>query len=95
MKEPIFSMPPCMTLRDAQELLDILNRAANTLEPVRQPRWLLPTADRLQKTINAELLKSAKAARTRCTLGCVTECLAKVNGCASECPALPWQPGQP
>ena len=27
-----------------------------------------------------------------CALGCTDECKAKVHGCASECPALPWQP---
>jgi sugar phosphate isomerase/epimerase len=27
-----------------------------------------------------------------CRLGCVVECLARSHGCASECPALPWQP---
>ncbi len=27
-----------------------------------------------------------------CPQGCTTECQAKVHGCASECPALPWQP---
>lgn len=28
-----------------------------------------------------------------CRLGCDVECKAKAHGCASECPALPWQPG--
>ena len=28
----------------------------------------------------------------RCNLGCVKECKARIDGCASECPALPWQP---
>jgi hypothetical protein len=28
----------------------------------------------------------------KCSLGCTTECKAKLHGCASECPALPWQP---
>lgn len=32
---------------------------------------------------------------SRCTLGCVDECKAKMHGCASECPALPWQPTAP
>lgn len=27
-----------------------------------------------------------------CKLGCTTMCKAKEAGCASECPALPWQP---
>lgn len=30
---------------------------------------------------------------TRCSLGCSEACRAKEHGCASECPALPWQPG--
>lgn len=34
----------------------------------------------------------APAERTGCELGCTTECKAKEHGCASECPALPWQP---
>lgn len=28
-----------------------------------------------------------------CNLGCTDECKARLHGCASECPALPWQPG--
>jgi hypothetical protein len=32
---------------------------------------------------------------THCKLGCTTECKAKAHGCASECPALPWQPDAP
>ena len=27
-----------------------------------------------------------------CELGCTVECKAKAHGCASDCPALPWQP---
>lgn len=27
-----------------------------------------------------------------CTLGCTVECKAEAHGCASDCPALPWQP---
>ena len=29
---------------------------------------------------------------SQCSLKCTTECIARVHGCASECPALPWQP---
>ena len=36
--------------------------------------------------------RAAPAERTGCELGCTTECKAKTHGCASECPALPWQP---
>ena len=36
---------------------------------------------------------AAKEMDMTCNLGCKTECKAKVHGCASECPALPWQPG--
>ena len=32
---------------------------------------------------------------SQCSLKCTTECLARVHGCASECPALPWQPAAP
>ncbi len=31
---------------------------------------------------------------TPCRLGCTTECQAREHGCASDCPALPWQPKQ-
>jgi hypothetical protein len=31
---------------------------------------------------------------TPCKLGCTITCKAKEHGCASECPALPWQPAQ-
>ena len=27
-----------------------------------------------------------------CNLGCTETCKARDHGCASECPALPWQP---
>lgn len=30
----------------------------------------------------------------KCELGCVEVCKAREHGCASECPALPWQPAQ-
>lgn len=30
-----------------------------------------------------------------CELGCTDTCKANEHGCASECPALPWQPAQP
>lgn len=38
-----------------------------------------------------ELQQSLKY-KSKCELGCVTTCKARVHGCASECPALPWQP---
>jgi hypothetical protein len=31
-------------------------------------------------------------AKQGCSLGCTKVCQAKEHGCASECPALPWQP---
>lgn len=37
----------------------------------------------------------AAPAKAGCELGCSTECKAKEHGCASECPALPWQPAAP
>ena len=32
--------------------------------------------------------------KNSCELGCKEFCKAKQHGCASECPALPWQPNQ-
>lgn len=32
--------------------------------------------------------------KNSCELGCKDFCKAKQHGCASECPALPWQPTQ-
>lgn len=34
----------------------------------------------------------SEAQKGGCELGCTKECKAKAEGCASECPALPWQP---
>ena len=49
--------------------------------------------------LRAELAKPdahpAPAEPQSCSLGCTTECKAKMHGCASECPALPWQPPAP
>lgn len=39
--------------------------------------------------------RPAPAEPQSCSLGCTTECKAKMHGCASECPALPWQPPAP
>lgn len=36
--------------------------------------------------------RAALAAPQPCKLGCKDSCNAKEHGCASECPALPWQP---
>lgn len=33
-----------------------------------------------------------KESESKCEYTCKDECLAKMHGCASECPALPWQP---
>lgn len=33
--------------------------------------------------------------KTGCELGCTEACKAREHGCASECPALPWQPAAP
>lgn len=33
--------------------------------------------------------------KSECSLGCETHCQARAAGCASECPALPWQPVDP
>lgn len=37
----------------------------------------------------------AGAVAEGCALGCAELCMAKEHGCASECPALPWQPAAP
>lgn len=51
------------------------------------------------RAFDAELAKPdacpAPAEPQSCSLGCTTECKAKMHGCASECPALPWQPPAP
>lgn len=41
-----------------------------------------------------EALKAAQPQQEppKCGLGCTEVCKAKEHGCASECPALPWQP---
>jgi hypothetical protein len=40
----------------------------------------------------AESQPAAATTKSQCNLGCITSCKAREHGCASECPALPWQP---
>ena len=43
----------------AKELLDLLNRALNTLEPQLQPEWALPLTDYLEKEGNVVCLTTS------------------------------------
>lgn len=46
-------------------------------------------------TPRASTDEAAGVPKTGCELGCTEVCKAKEHGCASECPALPWQPSAP
>lgn len=45
----------------------------------------------MSKDIDSLLLEALDKPE-RCPFGCKDACKAKEHGCASECPALPWQP---
>ncbi len=53
------------------------------------------TAVHVWRAMLAAAPRPAPAEPQSCSLGCTTECKAKMHGCASECPALPWQPPAP
>ena len=61
-----------------------------------EKRYTAPWDDVVNLMYRAMLAASPEAAPAAmedgCALGCAESCMAKEHGCASECPALPWQP---
>lgn len=79
---------------DATVLKLYLAAGARPVEPVQKlrPDFIAGYDAGMADAKRIQAAQPAPAERTGCELGCTTECKAKAHGCASECPALPWQP---
>lgn len=54
------------------------------------PAMIGVTAEDCAAAIRAQQKKEDLSSATECALGCAVECVARLHGNASECPALPW-----
>ena len=73
----------------------VIHRALSALEYHTQQTRPIHNTELVIEELKSALSAPATAPvheEFTCSAGCTTECLARLHGCASECPSLPQQP---